>query len=109
MTKKDQSNIPLAESFTQKTTRLNINLLYSCMLKRIAKGFSSMDVSFLMGFSFDYVKDVEENMMNSGFEMVASRIYLDALSDTDTGGILFDDFEMDQVSKFNMVKTIFLE
>lgn len=39
---------------------VNVGMLYSFMIKRIAKGYSTSEVSFLMGYTNDYMKQKEE-------------------------------------------------
>ena len=97
-------SLPIVETYTKETTRLNINLLYSFMLKRIAKGYSSLDVSFLMGYSFDFIKSVEE-LMQLGLDFVTNGLYLEALRDGDIGGILFNDFDKEGVARFELIRT----
>lgn len=104
MIKLDCDSLPLVDVFMEETTRLNINLLYSFMLKRIAKGYSSLDVSFLMGYSYDFIKSVEE-LMNLGLDFITNNLYLQALQDSDNGGILFNDFDAKGVEIFKLVRT----
>lgn len=104
MIKPDYASLPVVEVFVEETTRLNINLLYSFMLKRISKGYSSLDVSFLMGYSYDFIKSVEE-LMHLGLDFITTNLYLRALQDSDNEGILFNDFESKGVETFKLVRT----
>jgi len=107
MIKPDSNVFPSMEVYIEERTRLNINLLYSFMLKRIAKGYSSLDVSFLMGFSFDFIKSVEE-LMNLGLDFITNNLYLRALQD-DNDGIVFDDFEANGIVTYKLVRITYPE
>lgn len=47
-------------TFSARMSALHLAMLYSFMIKRISKGYSTAEASFLMGYHIDFIKQKEE-------------------------------------------------
>ncbi|AOM77256.1 hypothetical protein [Pedobacter steynii] len=57
---KEENKKSASMIFSARMSSLNVAMLYSFMLKRIAKGYSTSEISFLMGYTTDFIKQKEE-------------------------------------------------
>ena len=57
---KEEDKKPVSTIFKARMSSLNVAMLYSFMVKRIAKGYSTSETSFLMGYAVDFIKQKEE-------------------------------------------------
>lgn len=57
---KEENKKPVTLTFTARMSALHLAMLYSFMIKRIAKGYSTSEASFLMGYHIDFIKQKEE-------------------------------------------------
>lgn len=83
---------------------LNVALLYSFMIKRIAKGYSTSEVSFLMGYHSDYMKQKEE--LNSiGFTFEDMHCFRHAVEENSLGGLVSNFGGLKTMGNYQLLKT----
>jgi hypothetical protein len=100
--------VPETKTFKANMSTLSVNLLYSLMLKRISKGFSTADMSFLMGYPYDCVNDNEE-LISVGYAINDIYRYCDALGEKTMGGIILNDFDEKESSEHQLFRTTYAE
>ncbi|QEM03054.1 hypothetical protein DIU31_005790 [Mucilaginibacter rubeus] len=92
------------ETFKANMSAVNVCILYSLMVARIAKGYSTADVSFLMGYPDDFIKSREE-LIGTAFTMSDIQRYHNALEVDGLTGIIFSDLNKKEFSDYQLVKT----
>lgn len=92
------------ETFRQNISETNANILYSLMLLRISKGYNSADLSFLLGYSFDFFKTVEE-LKHIGFGAKELYYFTRALGIKRLDGIIFSNLNENHFSDYELRRT----
>lgn len=84
---KNKHNYSLPLIYKAMLSPVNVGMLYSFMIKRIAKGYSTSEVSFLMGYTNDYMKQKEE--LNSiGFTYEDMHCFQHAVEEPSLRGLI---------------------
>lgn len=82
---------------------INVGMLYSFMIKRIAKGYSTSEVSFLMGYTNDYMKQKEE--LNSiGFTYEDIHCFQHAVEEPSLRGLIPSIENGSNKSEYQLIK-----
>lgn len=63
-----------------RLSSVNLGILYSFMIKRISRGYSTAETSFLMGYSIDFIKQKEE-LKSIGFSFADMYTFKNALEE----------------------------
>jgi hypothetical protein len=95
---------PKIEVFEANTSAVNICMLYSFMLKRMTKGYTASEVSFLMGLKEDYMNQKEE-LKSIEFDVIKMNLFIRTLEYRGLGGVLFTDLGEDRFYDYKMIRT----
>lgn len=110
---KNKHNCSLPLIYKAMLSPVNVGMLYSFMIKRIAKGYSTSEVSFLMGHTNDYMKQKEE-LTSIGFTYEDMHCFQHAVEEPSLRGIIssFENgankSEYQLIKNSNSVKTEFM-
>ncbi|SHF10113.1 hypothetical protein [Pedobacter caeni] len=66
--------------FRAHMSSFNVAILYRFMIKRISKGYSSSETSFLMGYNSDLIKK-KEDLKNIGFSLEEIHLFKNAMEE----------------------------
>lgn len=83
---------------------VNVGMLYSFMIKRIAKGYSTSEVSFLMGYTNDYMKQKEE-LSSIGFTYEDMHCFRQAVEEKSLTGLISNFENGRSMSEYQLMKT----
>lgn len=83
---------------------VNVGMLYSFMIKRIARGYSTAEVSFLMGYTNDYMKQKEE-LSSIGFTYEDMHCFRHAVEEKSLTGLISNFGKGGIMSEYQLMKT----
>lgn len=84
---------------------MRVNVLYSLMLIRISRGYTSEDVSYLMGFEENIIEEMEE--FNRNIDLSDVYRFVEAMEENSMKGILFTNFGIsNSESNYKLVKVV---
>lgn len=86
-----------------RLSALNVGMFYSFMVKRISKGYSTSEVSFLMGFSIDYIKQKEE-LKTIGFSFEDLHSFKRAIEESSLRGFIHNYEVQNYDSDYHLTK-----
>lgn len=94
------------ETFQAKISPVDIGVLYSLMVKRIAKGYSTSEVSFLMGYEDNAIERIEQLQFKE-LTILDVHSYTNVLDDG-LKGVIINDMgkDDDTADDYQMVRTI---
>jgi len=96
---------PIIETFYGKISPVDIAVLYSLMVKRISKGYSSSEMSFLMGYENDVIGNIEQLNFKE-LTILELYSYTNALEDDALSGIILNDMGKEHdPADYQIVKT----
>ncbi|MES2063074.1 MAG: hypothetical protein V4456_14200 [Bacteroidota bacterium] len=98
------TEIPLTETYQRKISPVDFCAIYSLMLKRIAKGYSASEVSFLMGRDDGAVGKLERFYYKT-LTLEYLHIYTSILDDDALNGIIVSDRDEWHDINYQIVKT----
>ncbi|WP_316750922.1 hypothetical protein [Pedobacter gandavensis] len=101
MKKKNNDTSPLISRATLSS--VNVGMLYSFMVKRIAKGYSTSEVSFLMGYTNDYMKQKEE-LDSIGFSFEDMHCFRHAVEEKSLNGIISNFEHQKATASYQLTK-----
>ncbi|WAC41052.1 hypothetical protein [Pedobacter sp. SL55] len=81
-------------NYRAKLSRVHVNILYSMMLLRITRGYSSAEASFLMGHASNTIGELE-TLAHKDMPVSWLCEMLEALGEPSYRGIIFTDFGKD--------------
>lgn len=92
-------------TFSNELSSLDVNILYSMMISRIAKGYITSEVSFLMGYKDDIIRKYEELESVAGVETLFE--FISAIDGDSLNGVIFSDAGyVEGYSSYRIKKTI---
>lgn len=83
----------------------NAGMLYSFMIKRISKGYSTAEVSFLMGYTNDYLRQKEE-LKTIGFSFEDIQNFTRAIEESPSKGFIPGHEKKNHEADYQLIKTI---
>lgn len=86
-----------------RLSALNVGMLYSFMVKRISKGYSTSEVSFLMGFSIDYIKQKEE-LKTIGFSFEDLHSFKRAIEESSLRGFIHNYEVQNYDAEYHLIR-----
>ncbi|MBC8987755.1 hypothetical protein H9X96_18490 [Pedobacter sp. N36a] len=101
MKKKHNYSLPLISK--AMLSPVNVGMLYSFMIKRIAKGYSTSEVSFLMGYANDYMKKKEE-LSSIGFSYEDMHCFQHAVEEPSLRGLISSFENGGSKSEYQLIK-----
>ncbi|EHQ26910.1 hypothetical protein [Mucilaginibacter paludis] len=93
------------ETFQAKISPVDIGVLYSLMVKRIAKGYSTSEVSFLMGYEDNAIERIEQLQFKE-LTILDIHHYTNVLEDGLKGVIINNMDRVDDMADYQVVRTI---
>ncbi|MBB2151734.1 hypothetical protein [Pedobacter gandavensis] len=101
---KNKHNYQAVISAKATLSSVNVGLLYSFMIKRIAKGYSTSEVSFLMGHHTDYIKQKEE-LISIGFTFEDMHCFRQAVEEKSLTGLISNFEDLKTMGSYQLLKT----
>lgn len=101
----DKSKHSRVSSFRGRLTSLNVGILYGLMVKRISRGYSTAEMSFLMGYTNDYIRQKEE-LKQVGFSFEDIHNFANALEEKSWRGFSYSYEENNTEADYILTKTI---
>lgn len=95
---------PLQEIFHRKISPVDLGVIYSLIIKRIGKGYSASEVSFLMGYEDDAISKIEQLSFKILTIGVLHR-YTHVLDDDAVNGIIISDVDEKQDIDYQIIRT----
>lgn len=86
---------------------VNVGILYSFIIKRIGKGYSTSEISFLMGYANDYMKQKEE-LVSIGFTFEDMHCFRQAVEEQALTGLIFNFEDQNTVGEYLLRRIISL-
>jgi hypothetical protein len=98
------TELPLKETYHRKISPVDLCVIYSMIIKRIAKGYSASEVSFLMGYENGAIEKLEQLNFK---ELTIGELhnYTNVLGDDAFRGIIMSDMDEKQDIDYHIVKT----
>lgn len=101
---KKKNEYATALTSTAMLSSINVSMLYSFMIKRIAKGYSTSELSFLMGHANDYMKQKEE-LISIGFTFEDMHCFRHAVEEKSLAGLISNFENLKTMGEYQLVKT----
>lgn len=102
---KNKHIFPILTTTKAILSSVNVGILYSFMIKRIGKGYSTAEISFLMGYANDYMKQKEE-LASVGFTFEDMHCFRQAVEEQSLTGLIFNFEEENMVDEYQLIKII---
>lgn len=77
---KEEHTKPVTQTFSARMSALQLAMLYRFMIKRISRGYSTAEASFLMGYHIDFIKQKEE-LKSIGFSFEEMHCFRHAMEE----------------------------
>lgn len=100
---KKNNSTPIPVISKAMLSSVNVGMLYSFMLKRIAKGYSTSEVSFLMGYTNDYMKQKEE-LSSIGFSFEDMHCFRHAVEEKSLSGVISNFEHLKTMGSYQLIK-----
>ncbi|WP_316840496.1 hypothetical protein [Pedobacter gandavensis] len=100
---KKKNNYPDPVISKAMLSSVNVGMLYSFMIKRIAKGYSTSELSFLMGYTNDYMKQKEE-LISIGFTFEDMHCFRHAVEEKSLVGLISNFENLKTIGEYQLVK-----
>lgn len=101
----DKTKHSMVTTFKGRMTSLQVGILYGFMVKRISRGYSTAEMSFLMGYSTDYIRQKEE-LKQIGFSFEDIHNFATALEERSWRGFSYSYEEHNKEADYLLVKTL---
>ncbi|WP_316821651.1 hypothetical protein [Pedobacter gandavensis] len=101
---KNNHNLPAPVISKASLSSVNVSMLYSFMIKRIAKGYSTAELSFLMGYTNDYMKQKEE-LISIGFTFEDMHCFRHAVEEKSLAGLISNFENLKTMGEYQLIKT----
>lgn len=96
---------PVSNVYNARLSSVNVSMLYSFMNKRISRGYSTAETSFLMGYTTDYIRQKEE-LKNIGFSFDDMHGFIHAIEENSLRGFIHNYEEDNEDADYELSRTI---